>query len=104
MSDACQPYDEITNDALGEHAAQEMSYRFEPADQPDDVVFAGPCPRCRGQMTYTWPLMVVRQIAGEEAADGLDVTVICRCPAQHAGADTERGCGAYWTLRIPRPQ
>jgi hypothetical protein len=103
MAADCQPYDEVSSDELGERAAREMSYRFEPADEPEDVVITGPCPRCQGSMTYTWPMLVVRQTVAREAQDALEITVICRCRAEHRGADREAGCGAYWTLWVPRP-
>jgi len=104
VADHCQPYDEVTGQELGELAAREFSYRFEPADEPDDVVLTGPCPRCRGEMTYEWPLMVVRRTVAAASPEELEVPVICRCTRNHAGADGEPGCGAYWNLRVPRPQ
>ena len=107
MAEPCLDYDEVTSDELGERAAREMTYRLEPEEEPDDIVFSGPCPRCEGPMTYPWPLMVVRQAPTElrhsMAVEHLDVTVICRCPRHHAGAGRERGCGAYWKLRVPSP-
>lgn len=104
MTDSCQPYEEITSQEFGELAAREFSYRFEPAGEPDDVVFTGPCPRCRGAMTYVWPLIVVRRTVAAAPPDELEVPVICRCTREHRGADGEPGCGAYWNLRVPRPQ
>ena len=103
MSDGCEPYEEVTSDELGERAAREMSYRFDPEDEPEDVVITGPCPRCVGEMTYTWPLVVVRDLVARERAETLQITVICRCAAKHPGAGSEQGCGAYWTLTVPRP-
>lgn len=104
MSDGCEPYEEITSDELGERAAEQMSYRFEPEDEPEDVVITGPCPRCAGAMTYTWPLVVVRDLIAAERTETLQITVVCRCEGTHAGAGTEAGCGAYWTLSVPRPE
>ena len=55
-------------------------------------------------MTYEWPLMVVRRTVAAASPEELEVPVICRCTRNHAGADGEPGCGAYWNLRVPRPQ
>jgi hypothetical protein len=96
-------YEEVTSEAFAERAAVEMSYQFEPADDPEDVVFTGPCPRCEVEMTYTWPLIVVREVAAAPVEEQIEVTVICQCPRTHPGAGGERGCGAYFNLRIPRP-
>jgi hypothetical protein len=97
----CKPYQETTSDELGERAAASFTYELEPADDPEQVVFSGACPRCEKAMTFAWPLIVVRSM--DVPADELTVTMVCRCVAKHRGADGEKGCGAYWSLRIPRP-
>lgn len=98
----CLPYRETTSDQLGGLAAKEMSYTFVPETDPEDVVVAGPCPRCRGSMTYKWPLVVVRQLTAETSRE-LQITVWCECPLPHPGAGDKRGCGAYWNLLVERP-
>lgn len=103
MSDECEPYEEISTPELGARAAAEMEYRLEPAGDPDDVIITGPCPRCSGDMKYTWPLTVVRNaLLAPQDPDVLHITVICRCEANHPGAGSQRGCGAYWRLDIRR--
>jgi hypothetical protein len=60
-------------------------------------------------MTYAWPLVVTRYIdpaqlpsMQHQPSDVYDITVICQCPLTHAGAGGESGCGAYWTLQVPK--
>lgn len=102
VPEPCLPYEETTSDALGELAASEMSYSFVPDEDPEDVRVVGPCPRCHGSMTYTWPLVVVRQLT-VAAPNQLRITVWCKCLGAHAGAGENEGCGAYWTLLVERP-
>ncbi len=101
MPKRCENYEEITSDELGEKAADQFTYELDPADDPDQVMFTGVCPRCDGAMNFVWPLIVVRSV--DTPVDELKIPMVCRCQREHRGAGGEIGCGAYWSLRIPRP-
>lgn len=95
------PWVEESTDAYGEQAAKTIRYRPEPATDPTDLIFEGPCPRCQHTFVYKWPLEVVRGL-GDETGDV--VTVSCQCPVLHPGRPEKAdGCGAYWNVTAPWP-
>ena len=97
-------YQEESSGELGELAAKQWRYRYDPVDDPERVLLTGPCPECQDVFEYDWPLTVVRaDVAPEPASDAswLTIPVICRCRVEHPGAEGEKGCGRSWTLTVP---
>lgn len=91
---------------LGQRAAAEWRYRFDPTDDPERVLLTGPCPECRDVFEYDWPLSVVRSDVLPEVnieTRGLLIPVICRCKVEHPGADGEKGCGRSWMMTVREP-
>lgn len=94
------PWEEFSRPEYGERAAREIPYQPRPAHHPTDLVFAGPCPRCRHEFVYVWPLEVVRA-AAPAGAGTLPVTVRCQCEQPHPNRpDGVDGCGAYWRVEV----
>lgn len=109
-------YNEQSEPAFGEDAAQTWSYEYLPVDGPDHIDFNGPCPKCRHASSYRWPLILVREELVAPTDDSghpggpaarrsgrESVLVRCQCEADHPGANGEKGCGRYWTLTVEGP-
>lgn len=96
--EAPEPWEEKSTKAYGATAAQTIPYRQQPEDEPTELIFSGPCPRCHDPFSYEWPLVNVRGV------ESFGVTVYCQCTAEHPGRpDNVDGCGAYWNVAVPRP-
>lgn len=96
---------EHSDDSYDDRAAESFNFKYEPAQEPERIVFHGPCPNCAHGFSFIWPLAVVRTaVATSTTATKLPVTLYCRCEHAHPGRpDDEVGCGAYWKLKVPRP-
>lgn len=86
----------------GDVAAKTIPYEAVPPNDPEDLIFRGPCPRCPHEFTYKWPLVVVRGVTAASASE-TPVIVRCQCGATHPGRpEKQSGCGAFWKVRVGR--
>ena len=109
MSEDELPYLEESSEALGQSAAKNWQFRFDPAEKPTQVLLEGACPKCGHPFPYAWPLVVMRANLlslprRPSPKEPLTIAVICGCSIKHPGAaDGERGCGRHWSLIVPSP-
>ena len=83
---------------------------FQPDDEPDGIRVSGRCPRCRARTSFTFQNGTPGAVKGlrfpwrrEPAPAPETATVFCACGFPHAGRpgdSSERGCGAYWKIKL----
>jgi hypothetical protein len=108
----------IDERALKDYADKLTKVRLIPSEDKVVVIeVTGPCPVCRHEFPYEYPLVSVSGIEvvtteqliqladsiGQKAGDE-DVVITCACEDDHPGKETENqkesGCGARWSLRV----
>ena len=100
------PYAETTNDEYARLVARTFT-AAEP--HPGTLVLSGPCPRCTAPIDIPVVTEVFRDRRSRrpDRADRepLVEPMACTCDEDHPDRpDGLQGCGAYWTLLVPRPR
>ncbi len=72
-------------------------------DGDGGLVFSGPCPRCMGTFSRTYPAAIPGSTKGVGSSGGSakPIRVLCECGVRHAGrpdVEKEVGCGAHWQV------
>jgi len=97
------PFDEVTDGAY----AQTFLATHTAAENRRGVDLRGRCPRCGDPMDFP----IVTEIFQSTVAPGHSAdrnspdekTVLCTCQADHPDKPAgEKGCGAYWNIRLTR--
>lgn len=100
------PYAETTDDEY----AQVVARTFTVAEpHPGTLVLSGPCPRCTAPIdipvvTEVFRVRRSRRLVLEDH-EPLVEPMACTCDEEHPDRpDGLQGCGAYWTMLVPRPR
>ncbi|WP_103062921.1 hypothetical protein [Actinomyces qiguomingii] len=106
------PYLELASAELDSKAATlvrdsvlRVTYHATPG--APSLTIQGPCPRCKHVFSQTQQLdlstLAVRRTDTKPGETARWADFLCECRVAHPGASDELGCGASFTIIVPKP-
>lgn len=103
------PYLELASPELDSQAAslvRDSVLRF--TCHATSATIQGPCPRCKHVFSQTQQLdlstLAVRRTDTKPGETARWADFLCECRVAHPGASDKLGCGASFTLVVPKPE